>query len=222
MTWMNDLRMNPELNTYVPICQAIAGLLHPHAEVVLHDLGTGNIGLIVNPFSKRRAGDSSMTEIDVAISLDTSVIGPYRKTNWDRRQLRSVTSVLRDLSGKPIGLLCVNLDITAFEGAVEFIRNLIQFSPPAGGPSSLFKSDWKETAGIVIDGYFRENNINEASMTKDDHLAVLSLLDDRGIFAIRNSVPHVAEMLQLSRATVYKVLKSVRERQSNSVTELNV
>ena len=88
--------MKEVLKPYVPVCQAIATLLQPHAEVVLHDLATGNIAYIANAFSKRRPGDSSMTDLDVAISIDSSVIGPYRKTNWDRRQLRSVTAVLRD------------------------------------------------------------------------------------------------------------------------------
>ena len=100
--------MKEVLKPYVPVCQAIATLLQPHAEVVLHDLATGNIAFIANAFSKRRPGDSSMTDVEVAISIDSSVIGPYRKTNWDRRQLRSVTAVLRDHANRPVGLLCIN------------------------------------------------------------------------------------------------------------------
>ncbi len=39
-----------------PIAQAIAALLHPHAEVVIHDLRSGRIVDIWNAFSHRKAG----------------------------------------------------------------------------------------------------------------------------------------------------------------------
>jgi len=211
--------MRSELRPFVPVCQAIASLLQPHAEVVLHDLASGNIVHIANAFSKRRPGDSSMTDLDVAVSLDAAVIGPYRKTNWDRRQLRSVTAVLRDRNERPIGLLCVNLDISAFEGAVEFIRNLIQFAPPAAPPSALFKSDWKEVVNATIDSYLRERHLTEAGLGKSDMTELIALLSERGIFSIRNATPYVAEVLHLSRATLYKYLKHIKERDSDPTSE---
>ena len=202
--------MKDDLRPFVPVCQAIAGLLHPHAEVVLHDLATGKVAHIANAFSKREPGDSSMTDLDVAISLDAAVIGPYRKTNWDRRQLRSVTAVLRDRNDRPVGLLCVNLDISAFEGAVEFIRSLIQFSPPSEPPSALFKSDWKEMVNETVDGYLRERRLTEAGMSRDDLVALIGRLNERGLFSIRNATPYIAEVLRLSRATLYKHLKEIK------------
>jgi predicted transcriptional regulator YheO len=207
--------MKEELKPYIPVCQAIAALLQPHAEVVLHDLATGNIAYIANAFSKRRPGDSSMTDLDVAISIDSSVIGPYRKTNWDRRQLRSVTAVLRDRNDRPTGLLCVNLDISAFEGAVEFIRNLIQFAPPSDPPSALFKSDWKEMVSATIDSYLRERRITEAGLGKDDLSELVKVLDGQGIFSIRNATPYIAEVLRMSRATLYKHLKELRQKKND-------
>jgi predicted transcriptional regulator YheO len=207
--------MKEVLKPYVPVCDAIALLLQPHAEVVLHDLATGNIAYIANAFSKRRPGDSSMTDLEVAISIDSSVIGPYRKTNWDRRQLRSVTAVLRDYADRPVGLLCVNLDISAFEGAVEFIRNLIQFSPPSDPPAALFKSDWKELVSATIDAYLRERRLTEAGLGKEDLAELVGILDRQGVFSIRNATPYIAEVLQMSRATLYKHLKDLREKRSD-------
>ena len=206
--------MNEVLRPYLPVCQAIASLLHPHAEVILHDLATGKIVHIVNAFSKRHPGDSSMTDLDVAMSLDAAVIGPYRKTNWDRRQLRSVTAVLRDANDRPVGLLCVNLDISAFEGAVDFIRSLIQFSPPSEPPSALFKSDWKEAVNATVDDYLRQRGLSEMQLARDDLAIVIGRLDEQGIFSIRNATPYVAEVLRLSRATLYKHLKELKAEKS--------
>ena len=48
-----------------PIAQAIAALLHPHAEVVIHDLRSGRIVDLWNAFSHRQAGDESLLGDDI-------------------------------------------------------------------------------------------------------------------------------------------------------------
>jgi predicted transcriptional regulator YheO len=58
--------MHRELKNYTAIAQAISLLLYPHAEVVLHDLKTGRIAAIYNPFSKRKVGEESLLEEEEA------------------------------------------------------------------------------------------------------------------------------------------------------------
>lgn len=202
--------MTHELDKYLPVAEAVAALLRPHAEVVIHDLETAKIRHIVNPLSSRQAGANSMTEVDIASSLDATVIGPYRKTNWDRRQLRSVTAVLRDDTSRPVGLLCINLDISAFEGAVAFIRQLIEFSPAPVLTSELFKPEWKEMANTILAAYLAAHKMTETAMRREDHVAVIRLLDEAGIFDMRGAMPHVTYMLRLSRSTIYTILKNIR------------
>ena len=51
---------------YRPLCDAIALLLQPQAEVVLHDLATETVAYIANPFSRREIGEPSLLhEIDI-------------------------------------------------------------------------------------------------------------------------------------------------------------
>jgi len=50
----------PWLKAIEPACAAIAALLHPHAEVVVHELATDTIVAIWNPFSGRTVGDPSL------------------------------------------------------------------------------------------------------------------------------------------------------------------
>ena len=51
--------MKSELKQAVAMAEAFARLLHPFAEVVIHDLKKDQIVAIYNPFSKRKVGDSS-------------------------------------------------------------------------------------------------------------------------------------------------------------------
>ena len=51
--------MKAEISAYINIGNAISKLLHPFAEVVIHDLEKDQIAAIFSPISKREIGDSS-------------------------------------------------------------------------------------------------------------------------------------------------------------------
>ena len=70
--------MRPELKNSVPIAEAFARLLHPFAEVVIHDLSKDRIEAIYNPFSRREVGDSSyLDRWDFTVDPQVNIIGPY-------------------------------------------------------------------------------------------------------------------------------------------------
>ena len=107
--------MTPEQLT--PIGEALARLLSPHAEVVLHDPATDEVAAIWNPLSGREPGDPSLLgELDELTATARDVYGPYPKTLPDGRRLSSVSAVIRDDDGKPAYVLCVNVDRTAVRG----------------------------------------------------------------------------------------------------------
>ena len=47
---------------YNEIAQGIAALLHPFAEVVVHDLEKQHVAILVNNFSKRKIGSPTLLE----------------------------------------------------------------------------------------------------------------------------------------------------------------
>lgn len=204
--------MNEALRACIPICDAVAALFHPHVEVVLHDLASGSIAHIANAYSKRRPGDSSLTESEAAFDLDQAVIGPYPKTNWDGRRLKSITAVIRGpRGGRPIGLLCINHDVEALAG---LIRQLSDFAtlPGAGAqPAALFAADWQEAINAAIGEALAARNRSIAGLDAADIDALIAALDQRGVFQIRRAVPYVADVLRLSRATIYKRLGAIRQ-----------
>lgn len=200
------------LLTYVPVCDAIVQLLWPHAEVVLHDLKTGTIAYIANSYSKRVPGDNSLTEAESEFDLASDVIGPYPKTNWDGRRLKSITSVIRDQDGKPIGLLCINHDIEAFAGALDQLTSLIALPEKKEQIPALFAKDWREAVNAIIGGFLKDRGRSIASLNGADKDDLIAKLDREGLFEVRKAVPYIAEVLRLSRATIYNRLAQLRER----------
>jgi predicted transcriptional regulator YheO len=194
-----------ELAHYKPIGEAISLLLFPHAEVVIHDLKTGCIGAIFNNFSKRAVGDNSLLDEVKQLSDAQEVFPPYFKTNWDGRKLKSVTAVLRNQRGKAIGLLCINLDISKWEEMHHFILDLIK--PVIEKPDFLFKNDWKEKINIYVSSYLKLHALRLESLDKVEKKKLLQALYEEGAFNTKNAASYVADVLQISRATVYNYLK---------------
>ncbi|MFJ6323149.1 MULTISPECIES: transcriptional regulator [unclassified Rhizobium] len=199
---------------FVPVAEAVATLLKPHAEVVIHDLRTQTIAYIANNISRRDIGGSSLADLKDIGELGTDVIGPYRKTNFDGRQLKSITAVLRNSDGETFGLLCINFDIAPIEAARNALSLLAAFQGAGAQPSALFNADWQETVNGAISGFLGERGLAASALAKEDHAALVERLEQEGYFSIRNLVPYLARLLGISRATVYKHLREARQRKT--------
>jgi predicted transcriptional regulator YheO len=204
--------MRLPLSSYVPICDAIAALFHPRVEVVLHDLATRKIFYIANSFSKRRAGDSSLNESEAAFAGINEVIGPYSKTNWDGRRLKSITAVIRGRARKPAGLLCINHDVNALTSVVEQLQCMIELPLENVPAKPLLSQDWRERVNTEIGEFLTARKATLEGLKSRDLDELMGELDGRGIFDIRRAVPYVAGVLQLSRATIYNRLATIRKR----------
>lgn len=200
-----------ELLRFAPVAEAVAILLKPHAEVVIHDLTTQTIAYIANNLSRREVGNSSLADLKDIGALDTDVIGPYRKTNFDGRQLKSITSVLRGPAGDALGLFCINFDIAPIEAARDALSLLAAFQDGGAQPAALFRADWQETVNVAIADFLGERGLAASALAKDDHAALIEMLEQEGYFSIRNLVPYLARLFGISRATVYKHLREARQ-----------
>jgi predicted transcriptional regulator YheO len=191
-----------------PIAQAIAALLHPHAEVVIHDLRSDRIVDIWNAFSQRKAGDDSLLGDDVELHLDRDVYGPYDKANVDGARLKSITATLRDDKGKRIGLMCVNMDVSQFDQAIKLLSAFA--APREPRPEGMFRQDWREHINLVIRAFLETRRKALKALDREERIALIAEIDAAGLFAARNAAPHVASAMDVSRATVYALLNAAR------------
>ena len=183
---------------------------------MLHDLSSETIVYIANAYSKRRAGDSSLNAPESAINLAENVIGPYYKTNWNGHQLKSISAVIRDQDEEAIGLLCINYDVAQAVGLLEQLQGFIDLPKQIEKPNYLFSKDWREGINQVVGDFLKERNLTLAGLTRTDVNALLLELDRHGVFEIRNAVPYVAELFQLTRATIYNRLGTIRKNNNNN------
>lgn len=192
---------------YAPIGEAIARLFHPYAEVAVHDLASDRIVALWNPFSRRKVGDPALlSELPESIG-ELGVYGPYAKVLADGRNLTAISTVLVDAKGIRRGLLCVNFDRSPLDSIAELLSRFA--APATPRPPELFSRDWREQIALVIDEECRARHLRRDQLVREDRLALVKLLNGRGLFSTRQAASHAAMALGVSRATIYAMLKEV-------------
>ena len=203
------------LSSFTSIATAVAKLFHPSVEVVIHDICTDTVFYIANPTSDRKVGDVSLLGID-SKQLDDrdAVIGPYEKAGEKGQRVRSITSVLRDDRGDVIGLLCINLDYSNYEPALDLLESLIRPVQTEKHPEFLFQNDWRDLLKIEVRSFITQRNLLLEKLQPSDRKDLISHLDEKRLFYAKKSVEQLATILGVSRATAYKDLRSVRKKNS--------
>lgn len=195
------------LNQYFPIAEAISLLLHPHAEVVLHDLKTGCIAGIYHNLSKRKVGDESLLEEVDEHHEFPDVFPVYLKTNWDGKKMKSISTTIRDRKGKPIGLMCINLDLSKWDEVYRYIGSWLN-QPIHPQPSALFKEDWREKINTYVSDYLAKAGTTLKLLDKEKKKSLVLALHREGAFQAKHAASYIADVLDLSRATIYNYLKA--------------
>ncbi len=196
------------LSAYYPLCDAIALLLQPQAEVVLHDLATETVAHIANPFSHREVGEPSLLH-EIDFRPDVALIGPYEKVNFDGRRLKSVSAVLRE-DGRAVGVICINLDVTHLQSAIELLTALTRVPPGAGQPAVLFQEDWHERINKYVHAWTARNGVVIADLSRAQKLQLVGELAADGAFGGKHAAAYVSRVLQMSRASVYNYLRAAK------------
>ena len=203
--------MASKLSRYISIADALAKLFHPHAEVVIHDIKNDAIFYIANPYSGRQVGDPSNLKIGAQnFDLDEDVIGPYEKFGAKGQRIRSITSVLKDDKGNPSGLMCINLDFSILESSLSIVKEFFHPTNEEPRPEILFRNEWQELVFSAIRCYLKEQGQTIENLDAQQRKALLTHLNEKGLFYARKSAEQVAVHLGISRATIYKDLSEIR------------
>ncbi|MGK5594684.1 MAG: helix-turn-helix transcriptional regulator [Parachlamydiaceae bacterium] len=200
--------MKKSLKETLPFAEAFSRLLHPFAEVVVHDLEKDCIEAIYNPLSRREVGDDSyLDRIDLEDS--EAIIGPYEKMNWDGKPMKSISTVIRNQTGKAEGFLCINLDVSFFEAANQvlqaFLGNKIELPEQT---QRLFKDDLYEKINHYVQHYCCKHQVSMDALNRVHKKEIIHSLAQEGAFQGKNAANYIGRVLRISRATVYNYLKN--------------
>lgn len=198
------------IKAILPTAEAIQRLLHPHAEVVIHDIKKNQIAAIYHPFSKRRVGDSSLLSQE-EMSMLEDCMGPYEKINWNGKKLKSVSSIIRDDKGTAVGMICINLDISRLEKMHTLVAEFIGHEQLTPQPDPLFKDDWQERINKYVHTYLSKHHLKLESLNRTEKQKLIEHLLKIGAFTAKNAALYIAQVIGVSRATIYNYLSDTEK-----------
>jgi predicted transcriptional regulator YheO len=199
------------LARYQGFCDGIAAIFFPYAEVVVHDLGTQSVVYLANNISKRALGDASALD-NIQFDSDENVLGPFEKVNWDGRRVRSISIVVREDSGNPIGVICLNLNVAVFEQARDALDLFVKGAKLMPQPDKLFKDDWQERINTYLHHWLQQNQLGLSTLSRDHKRELVHALYEQGAFNGKSAANYIANVLDMGRATVFKHLKDLKEK----------
>lgn len=199
------------------IAKAIVGTMgEAFCEVVIHDFRKpeNSIVSIEGKVTNRTIG-GSMSQIGLTMLAegnDAKDRVNYVTRTRTQQVLKSLTVALRDEQGNVFGAFCINFDVTSIANLSNNLRTFLDGDKSTVISNIHFGNDTAELAKVLLEEVIAEYEPTGALTDSSRILDFITLLDRRGYFGVRYSVPLLAEYLGVSRATVYNYLKEVSTR----------
>lgn len=194
-----------------------AEVLGETAEVVVHDVRkTGNTVVYIrnNTITGRSIGDSmtdfGLKQVQNKKYRNRDFIANYPGTTPGKKQLRSSTYFIKNEEDNILGMLCVNVDITAYMQMRDTVEKLIAFPAAGGGEpqeQEALTSDLKDTVRGNLEDVIASYGVDSSRLSANEKGEIVGELQNRGVFLIRGAVTLVANALEVSEQTVYRYIK---------------
>ena len=119
------------------------------------------------------------------------------------------------MHGMPVGLMCIYLDISVADELKRVISAFTSSQDMVQQPENLFQNDWHEKVNIYIHNWVQKNQKNIHDLNLVDKRTIVKNLHEQGAFNNPKSHEYVAGVLGLSRATIFKYLKQIKDNTSD-------
>ncbi|WP_026893730.1 helix-turn-helix transcriptional regulator [Clostridiisalibacter paucivorans] len=210
-------KIHPLLKSFIPLVEVVAKTFGNDCEVVLHDISNPqqSIIAIANGHVTGRKVGSPMTERGLKAirnkEFDKSLIR-YKNITVDGRTLKSSTAFIKDDNNQVIGCLCINVDISKFIVTRTVIQEITETLDEKKSKieEETYGTNINDILCSVVNKVLEQVGKPVAYLNKDEKVDIVKELESKGTFLIKGSVDYVADVLCVSRYTIYNYLDEIR------------
>ena len=208
------------LNVLGRIAEGVVAVVGSHCEIVIHDFSDleHSAVAVFGGVSGRKPGAPvpDLEFISNDLDADTPDQLNYR-IKIGSKELQSSTIWIRDDEGTPIGAVCINIDYDELKQLSKTLERLIE--PAKEVPNLVVQDTWAKDVGDLINlsvtAYMRQEDIPKIEdMTREEKLMLVNGIEKKGLFKIRGAAKVLAEILNVTRASIYNYRASVKEKHS--------
>lgn len=207
--------IHPILASYIPVVEGLAKTFGSHCEIVLHDLTdiSSSIIAIHNGHISGREIGSPVTNRALK-ALRTAMVSKedydlnYRNDTIKGKQIKSSSIYIKDEHGQVIGSLCVNIDMTHLAIAQSVLSDMLAISDKRESDKTeeSFPPTVSDLMEQMVADCLHKTGKPIALMQKEEKIQFIHELDEMGLFLIKGAVQHVADLLDVTKFTIYNYL----------------
>lgn len=206
----------------------IANQFGNDCEVILHDYSKGPMHSIVdirNGHVTNRAIGGSNTNLGLEIMKGTAEAKDefnYMTCSSSGKILRSSSIYFKNSEGKPIGSICVNLDITdslRFEKFIKAYNHIDSSQKSESMHKEFFTENIHELLDTLIDRTIKKFGQAPHTLSKEDKIRFIAELNAKDAFIITNSSKRVYTLLGISKYTFYNYLDIAKKNFPNGLQD---
>jgi predicted transcriptional regulator YheO len=188
-------------------------LLDPYCEVVVHDFSDLEHSIVClegNITGRAIGGAATDLLLEKATLGETSEdLHGYLTSLSGGRVMKSSTIFLRDADDYAYGAFCVNFEITPFLRFQKLLSSFVA-TEDRNGVNELLTDNLVTTLQAIVAETLNEMGDSPSLMSREDKIELIHRLENKGVFRVKKAVPILADLLGLSRATLYNYLREAR------------
>jgi predicted transcriptional regulator YheO len=219
------MKKSAQWKNYIDLVEFLGKCLGDNAEIVLHDLTDIEHSIIA--IKNRHVTDRTIGAPITMFALnklkemehtDQSSIVNYKGTSRKGVPLRSSSFIIRDTQDQPIGMLCINIDVSDYIQAEEVLKKLsfIPGMPNTKKPSHDLQENFPNSVSDMVCDTIKEVLGEEAAtpskrLTALEKIEIVDHLNQKGLFLVKGAISEVATQLASSEATIYRYINKINK-----------
>lgn len=199
--------------------------IFPHTmEIVVHDLSQPqkSIHYIAGNVTKRKVG-GPLTDFAIKIlhqeGKEIENKYNYKTMTNEGKTLKSSTSFIRNSKGEVIAGFCVNFDVTEILNIGSIIEMFTATASLSHGAEheETFAVSIDETIQALFQQAIAKIGKQPIYMNMEEKIALVGELESSGVFQLKGGIDHVAQLLGVTKYTIYNYLKKIKLQQNISL-----
>jgi len=209
------------------MADGITNTFGDNCEIAIHDLRdiTHSLVYITGNVTNREIGSPVTDAVIREIVKHGSTVKDkysFKTITEDGREIKSTTLFIRNKSGEVIAALCINFDVTVYLNAMQALEQFagVIKSKTSEKISKKIAFSVDNTIEALFEDAVVEIGKRPATMSTDEKINLVRILERKGVFQIKGVVNQVALQLGVSNFTVYNYLKKIRASAGSSITRV--
>lgn len=210
--------MNKELEKYFVIADTIQETNGDTCEVIIHDLTEPESSVVHvanGVVTGRKAGqsfDHLVKQVLLNKDFKNDHLSNYFFKTTDEKAIKSSSALIRNQDGEVIGMICINIDITMLQSVNTMLMNYLKVDLETDRNLGSGEQDVPQDVMAVIDKLIMSviGTTDTRGLSRSKCVELVRFMDEKGIFLVKGAMDKVAELMGVSRVTIYSYLDEAR------------